>query len=473
MQWISVVTAVGLAALVNFCGAEEVDVCNGGTASARIINLTIDLTSINYKCCCHLNLKTTQVVWRNMTVGCGITLVHNVSFLGTTCKSRGTSSQKVTPGEIAFDLCVVREDCHAQTQSLQGQLILQATSYDIDVNCSDPFSMIPSTGSTQLGVTEVESTTELTPSTSSGVYIALAVVGGVLTCIGVVCVILEHRRNQNFPVPQETVSDVQVKRYNEDIILHVDNQKETNVPVECACEDNGNRSGQVINGHLDDVDNTVKNQEKIISDSQLTASCSTLKQYIQGNGVGGDYYEDVDNTTTNQKQISESQSTASCNTLEQHRQGNGVSGDYEDIDNTATNHGVISESHPTASCSAQEQYSQGKGISGDYEDIDNTAKNHECISPSQSAASCNSLKQRSHGNVVGGDYEDMDNTADANEQPTGPDKIEFDTCIKDIIQDNAYKRISTGEGNHRPASVLQICHETILKTGDVYAKVKK
>ncbi|XP_071113414.1 uncharacterized protein [Haliotis cracherodii] len=166
MQWISVVTAVGLAALVNFYAAEEVDMCNGTTASARNISLTIDLTSMNYRCCCHLYLKTTQVVSRKMTVDCGITLVHNVSFLDKTCNDTGYFVQRVGPGEIAFDLCVVREDCHTQTQSLHGQLMLKATFYDIDVNCCDPLSMIPSTGSTQPCVTEVESTTELTPSTS-------------------------------------------------------------------------------------------------------------------------------------------------------------------------------------------------------------------------------------------------------------------------------------------------------------------
>ncbi|XP_048240404.1 uncharacterized protein LOC125373397 [Haliotis rufescens] len=287
-------------------------------------------------------------------------------------------------------------------------------------------------------------------------------------CIGVVCVILVHRRIQNFPVPQEADCDVQVKRYNEDIILHVDqaeNQKETNVPAECACEDNGNRSGQAIYGHFDDVDNTEKNQENIIYESQLTASCNTLKQYIQGNVVGGDYYEDVDNTTTNQKQIPESQSTASCNSLEQNSQDKGVGGDYEDVDNPTQS---------TASCNTQEQYSQGKGVGGEYEDIDNTAKSQEDISESQSTASCNySLKQRSQGNVVGGDYEDMDNTADVKEQPAGPGKVESERCIKDIIQDNAYETMSIGEGYRRPASILQLCPETILKTGDIYAKVKK
>ncbi|XP_071114774.1 uncharacterized protein [Haliotis cracherodii] len=164
MQWMFAVIAVGLSALVNVCPAEEVEMCNEGYARAQKINLTIALTPSTLRCCCHLDFKAAQAVWRRTTVDCGITLVHNVTFLDKNCSENFSFSQTVDKNKT--DLCVVRENGLTQNKSLKGQMLLQVNSYDIDVNCSDPVLM--STASTQPGVSEVEPTTDLTPSTSSG-----------------------------------------------------------------------------------------------------------------------------------------------------------------------------------------------------------------------------------------------------------------------------------------------------------------
>ncbi|XP_048240549.1 uncharacterized protein LOC125373489 [Haliotis rufescens] len=167
MQWMFAVIAVGLSALVNVCQAEEVEMCNEGYASAQNINLTIALTPSSFRCCCHLDFKAAQTVWRRTTVDCGITLVHDVTFLDKNCSQNTSISQAVDQNKT--DLCVVRENGLQQNKSLTGHMILQATSYDIDVNCSEPVLMSPSTGSNPPGVSEVKPTTEsTTPSTSSG-----------------------------------------------------------------------------------------------------------------------------------------------------------------------------------------------------------------------------------------------------------------------------------------------------------------
>lgn len=118
------------------------DICKEGEMRASNLTLTINLTSFT-NCCCHLDFQRNQTVWRNMTVGCGIKLVHNASFLDKNCTSRGTIAQLVNRNETALDLCVVREDGHIQNDARNGELILTTTMQGVVLTVKHSQRQIP------------------------------------------------------------------------------------------------------------------------------------------------------------------------------------------------------------------------------------------------------------------------------------------------------------------------------------------
>ncbi|XP_071115308.1 uncharacterized protein [Haliotis cracherodii] len=240
MRWISVVTGVGVYAWVHFCLAVRMDICKEGDVRAPNITLTIDLTSFT-NCCCHFRFRRNQAVWRNMTVGCGIKLVHNASYLGKNCTSRGAFSQPVKLGETALDLCVVREGGHIQNEARNGELILTTTMQDIGVNCSGAITMDASTYSTQPDRTKVDTTTEKSPGNKVTLWIIIPCVvgGGVLVTITVcsLCVYRRRRRRNKQAHIHQGCADTGTPVDDDDLVMS-DNSLYGDIHVASSVPDN-------------------------------------------------------------------------------------------------------------------------------------------------------------------------------------------------------------------------------------------